>query len=455
MSPAPKAGDVVFTCLPEPLLLQPFPEDRRGRKTRQPGQGREAAAATNSFRVVSGLPLRFTLSISGDDPVSVPLTSDLPPPSAMVRCKTVVISDTHLGKQAASAAFLFEFLSHLECDRLILNGDILEGWGMKTKRRTPFPEMHARCLDALNALAAKGCDVIYLRGNHDEDLGKKRHKLVGRTIQFRDRARKQHAPISFAKSYVHIDAQNRNFLVLHGDVFDSFMRSTQKKVIAQYADRAYEGFVHLNGVFRQAVYDASGIHVSPAAYLKRKTKKLVGIIEDFERAVTGKRIIEKFDGVICGHIHHAEIAQKEGILYMNSGDWVEGCTALTEDRDGNWAVVDWAIRREELGLTSLPTLFDPNPFAEYRGITGRQVGLVRRLWPGRDFGELRGELRDIHHRIDWESAALAEVFARESLRHSGPEPKSAHKLRNSLGKLAAKAESLAERLLPLRNIDPS
>lgn len=108
MSPAPKAGDVVFTCLPEPLLLQPFPEDRRGRKTRQPGQGREAAAATNSFRVVSGLPLRFTLSISGDDPVSVPLTlPDLPPPSAMVRCKTVVISDTHLGKQAASAAFLF------------------------------------------------------------------------------------------------------------------------------------------------------------------------------------------------------------------------------------------------------------------------------------------------------------------------------------------------------------
>lgn len=80
---------------------------------------------------------------------------------------------------------------------MILNGDILEGWGMKTKRRTPFPEMH-RCLDALNTLAA-GFMVIYLRGNHDEDLGKKRHKLVGRTIQFRDRARKQHAPISLCQ----------------------------------------------------------------------------------------------------------------------------------------------------------------------------------------------------------------------------------------------------------------
>lgn len=378
------------------------------------------------------------------------VTSILPPPQASVRFKTIVISDTHLGKKAASAAFLFEFLQHVECERLILNGDIIEGWGLKTHKRVPFPEMHARCLDALNALSARGCEVIYLRGNHDEDLGKKRHKLVGRTIRFHDQERERHSDISFAKSYVHEDAQGREFLVLHGDVFDSFMRSTKKKVIAQYADRAYEGFVHLNGLFRQAVYDASGLHVSPAAFLKRKTKKMVGIIEDFEKAVTGKRIIEKFDGVICGHIHHAEISRKENILYMNSGDWVEGCTALAEDAEGNWQILDWALLREQLGLGSVPNVFDPSPFDDFRGITKRQVGLIRRLWPGSDYADLRAELQDVHRKIDRDSSDLTAAFARHAQEAGSKEAGAVRKLRHSLGKLTERAETLVDRLAPLR-----
>ncbi len=374
----------------------------------------------------------------------------------LVKYKTIIISDTHLGKKAASAAFLFEFLQHCSCERLILNGDIIEGWGLKNKKREAFPEMHARCLDGLNAAAANGTEVIYLRGNHDEDWAKRKYGIAGRTIQFSDKSRQHVAQIQFGKSFQHQDVKGRKFLVLHGDVFDGFMRSTKKKVIAQYADRAYEGFVHFNGMLRDAVKEATGLHVSPAAYLKRKTKKILGIIGDFERAVTGKNVVAKFDGVICGHIHHAEIVQKPDILYMNSGDWVEGTTALAEDMDGNWQILDWAQLRDDMKLGSLPTVFDPNPFAEYRGITTRQLSLIRRLWPGSDYPELVAELRDLKRQIRGGNSQLAEIFARgasndNAVGSKSTQEKSPAELRRKLGKLSGQAEKLQNRLEPLHN----
>ncbi len=369
-----------------------------------------------------------------------------------MKYKTVIISDTHLGKKAASAAFLFEFLQYASCERLILDGDIIEGWGLKNKKREAFPEMHARCLDALNALAARGTEVIYLRGNHDDDWSRTKRGVVGRTIRFKDKAHRHESPIQFGKSFKHQDAKGRNFLVLHGDVFDGFMKSTKKKVIAQYADQAYEGFVHFNGMLRDAVKDATGLHISPAAFLKRKTKKIFGIIGDFELAVTGKNIVAKFDGVICGHIHHAEIVQKPEVLYMNSGDWVEGATALAEDFDGNWAIIDWARMRDEMKLGSLPTIFDANPFADYRGITTRQLGLIRRMWPGKDYPELVTELRDVKRQIREGSDSLADIFARQASNDNSRNVTTASaELRKKLGKLSGQAEKLQNRLEPLHN----
>ncbi|OIN86881.1 MAG: hypothetical protein AUJ12_04530 [Alphaproteobacteria bacterium CG1_02_46_17] len=369
-----------------------------------------------------------------------------------MKYKTIIISDTHLGKRAASAAFLFEFLQHASCERLILNGDIIEGWGLKNKKRDAFPEMHARCLDGLNAVAARGTEVIYLRGNHDDDWARKKTGIAGRTIRFKDKAHSHESSIQFGKSFKHQDAKGRKFLVLHGDVFDGFMKSTKKKVIAQYADRAYEGFVHFNGMLRDAVKEATGLHISPAAFLKRKTKKIFGIIGDFELAVTGKNIVAKFDGVICGHIHHAEIVQKPEILYMNSGDWVEGATALTEDFDGNWAIIDWAWMRDEMKLGSLPTIFNANPFAEYRGITTRQLGLIRRMWPGKDYPELVTELRDVKRRIREGSDSLADIFVRQASNDNSSDANIASaELRKKLGKLSDQAEKLRNRLEPLHN----
>ncbi len=306
--------------------------------------------------------------------------------NAALRYKTIIISDMHLGKKAASAAFLFEFLQSISCENLILNGDVIEGWGLKMRKRHPMPEMHVRCFDALNALAAKGINVVYIRGNHDEDLF--RHNIRNRLITFRNKASSIACPITFHKSIEYIDGKGRKFLILHGDAFDGFLKSTKKKVIARYADIAYEGLVALNGRVSRLVAKIGKTYASPIAVLKRTTKRLVGVIGDFERRVSSPRMRMKYDGVICGHIHHAEIRDVHGCLYMNSGDWVESCTALVEDNAGEWSILKWGDIRENLGFTAPPTYHDANPFALYRSITEQQLKLVRQVWPGKDIEDI-------------------------------------------------------------------
>ncbi len=367
--------------------------------------------------------------------------------NAKPRYKTIIISDTHLGKKAASAAFLFEFLRETSSDRLILNGDILEGWGMKHKKRKPFPEMHARCMDALNAKAAEGTEVIYIRGNHDEDWAKGKKSLNTRTITFQNKARNIQSPIQFRKSFQHKDAKGRLFFVLHGDAFDGFMKSTKKKIVAQYADRAYEGFVHLNGIFREYVQAATGLHVSPAAYLKRKTKKILGIIGNFEDAVTSKNMVRRYDGVICGHIHHAEITDKKGMLYMNSGDWVESCTALVEDFDGNWSIIDWASQRQALKLGVAPTVFEKNPYLPYREITQRQLTLARLLWPGKNYNELTQELRDYRHKMEKNRQKLVDAFEAKAA-NDNPKETDFDKILQAGQRIEGRIQKLQDRMRP-------
>lgn len=314
-----------------------------------------------------------------------------------IAARTIIISDLHLGKRAAAAAFLFEFLQNIACETLILNGDVIEGWGLKMRKRHPMPEMHVRCFDALNALAARGIKVIYIRGNHDEDMF--RHNIKNRTITFKNKDGSIACPVDFRKSIEYSDAKGRKFLILHGDAFDGFLKSTKKKVIAHYADIAYEGLVALNGSVSRLVSHLGKTYASPIAALKRATKKLVGVIGDFERRISSPRIRLKYDGVICGHIHHAEIRDVHGCTYMNSGDWVESCTALVEDFSGEWKIVRWGKVREELGFTAPPTRHDPNPLAAYREVTQQQLKLVRQVWPGTDIADIMARIRDHTHNI--------------------------------------------------------
>lgn len=303
------------------------------------------------------------------------------------RYPLVIISDTHLGKKSASADMLYEFLERLNCETLVLNGDIIDGWVLMKKAHRKFPEMQKRVLDLLNAKIAAGMKVIYIPGNHDEKL---RHLgLFGKEL----------FGVHFADSLVYTDRRNRRFFILHGDQYDPNFLKDKGKILYHIGDAAYDGLIELNAITSKAARKLLSKRFSIAAYAKRKTKNLLGVIGKFEDVVAGSALEEGVDGIICGHIHHAEWTTKGAALYGNSGDWVESCTALTCDEQGEWNVIHWHDEREKLGLSYHPDTYDPNPYMEYRDTTERQLRLIQRLWPSRDRAALLDELRERRHQM--------------------------------------------------------
>lgn len=293
----------------------------------------------------------------------------------------VILSDIHFGKKSSSADMLYEFLQRTQCDTLILNGDIIDGWHLTGKHHRKFPEMQKRVMDLLNARIKDGMKVIYIPGNHDETLRKK--GLFG----------KDYFGIHFADSLVYTDRRNRRFFILHGDQFDPQILKEKGKVLYHIGDFAYDRLIELNAVTSKAARKLLSQRFSIAAYAKRKTKNLLGIIGKFEDAVTNSAGKEGVEGIICGHIHHAEFEKKGKILYGNSGDWVESCTALTCDEQGDWQIVRWLDERECVGLTDHPDENEPNPYAEHRPTTERQLRLIQRIWPAKDRAELLADIR--------------------------------------------------------------
>lgn len=294
----------------------------------------------------------------------------------------MILSDIHLGKKSCSADMLFEFLTRARCDTLILNGDIIDGWVLTAKRHRKFPEMQKRVFDLINARIAEGMKVIYIPGNHDGRLRKK--GIFG----------KDYFGIHFADSMMYQDRRDRRFFILHGDQFDPQILKDKGKVLYQIGDMAYDGLIELNAITSRAAHKLLSRRFSIAAYAKRKTKSLLGVIGKFEDVVARSAQQHKADGIICGHIHHAEFEVKGKTLYGNSGDWVESCTALVCDDQGDWSVMRWLDERDRLGLTDHPQAADPNPHIAHRATTERQLRLIQRIWPAKDWSGLMANMRD-------------------------------------------------------------
>lgn len=308
----------------------------------------------------------------------------------------VILSDIHFGKKSSAADMLYEFLLYNTCDTLILNGDIIDGWHLMGKRHHKMPEMQKRVMDLLNARIADGLKVIYIPGNHDEKLRKR--ELFGKTV----------FGIHFVDSLLYTDRRNRRFFILHGDQFDPQILKEKGKILYHIGDKAYDGLIELNAVTSKAAHKLLKKRFSIAAYAKKKTKSLIGIIGKFEDAVTNSANKENVDGIICGHIHHAEFEQKDKVFYGNSGDWVESCTALTCDESGDWHVVQWLDEREKLGLVAHPEESDPNPHLMFRPTTEKQLRHVQKIWPSKDRAELLAGIRIERERIYASQESLAQ-----------------------------------------------
>jgi len=244
--------------------------------------------------------------------------------------RAVFISDIHLGTPGCQAEALQSFLKHHTSDYLYLVGDIVDGWALR--RNWYWPQAHNDVVQKLLRRARKGCKVVYIAGNHDSFA---RHFL------------KHHfGGIEVVDEAVHELANHKRYWVVHGDHFDAVIQSAPW--LAYFGDRLYELALKLNRFFNHFRGHLGLPYWSLSAYLKLKVKRAVSYINDFERAVAAEARKRGYQGVVCGHIHHAEIREIEGLNYCNDGDWVESLSALVEHPDGQLALIDWSTEMQKV-----------------------------------------------------------------------------------------------------------
>ena len=256
----------------------------------------------------------------------IPAWLDLPEPKGFrpkKRYRTVWISDIHLGTRGCNAAMLVDFLRSFEAETIYLVGDIVDGW--RLRKGWYWPDAHNEVVRRLLKMAHNGTRVVLVAGNHDE--------------MFRDYAGMSFGGIELALEAEHVTADGRRLLVIHGDSFDSVV--LYARWLAFLGDKAYELLLRFNSVFNTARRWMNLPYWSLSAHLKRKVKNAVQYVCSFEEALAHEAASRGFAGIVCGHIHCAEIRQIGDITYYNDGDWVESCTALVEDRAGAMRIVDW------------------------------------------------------------------------------------------------------------------
>ncbi|MGY4800935.1 UDP-2,3-diacylglucosamine diphosphatase [Teichococcus aerofrigidensis] len=264
------------------------------------------------------------------------------------RYRAIFLSDTHLGMRGCRADLLLDFLRQVECEQLYLVGDIVDGW--RLRRSWYWDPVHDQVIRRILAMARSGTRVTYIPGNHDE--------------VFRDWAGPEFviAGVSLVREAVHEAADGRRFLVMHGDEFDSVVRYAT--LLAHLGDWAYDAALRLNRWFNAVRRRLGYPYWSLSQWLKLQVKEAVKAIDRFEEALAEEARRRDLDGVICGHIHHAEMRQVHGVTYMNDGDWVESCTALAEHADGRFELIDWAAeqrRRHAAPVAAPVALIPPAP----------------------------------------------------------------------------------------------
>lgn len=250
--------------------------------------------------------------------------------------RTVFISDTHLGTRSCQASFLLEFLKRIETESIYLVGDIVDGW--RLKGGWFWPQSHNDVIQKLLRKVRKGTRIIYIPGNHDEFL--------------RDYEGFNFGGVDVVLEATHKTADGKTYLVLHGDKFDLIV--SHARWIAYLGDWAYDLAVAVNlliGVVRRRL----GLpYWSLAGWSKRNIKRAVSYITAFENAVINEARRADVDGVICGHIHYPEIRNVDGFTYINTGDWVDSCSAIVEHFDGRLELLDWNDIAKIIGKTNSP-----------------------------------------------------------------------------------------------------
>lgn len=237
-----------------------------------------------------------------------------------VKYRTIVMSDIHLGSKWSKANEATRFIKENSCETLILCGDIIDGWAIMRGSGVKWKREHTRFVKAILDIA-DSTRIIYLRGNHDD---------------FLDRI----VPLSFLNIEIVNDmiytSAGRRYYVLHGDIFDSV--TTKMPWLAHVGDVGYSLLLGFNKLYNRYRAWRGRPYRSIAREIKERVKNSISVLDNFESNITEMARLKGCSGVICGHIHRPAIHEMEGVTYLNSGDWVESLSALTEDHDGEWQI---------------------------------------------------------------------------------------------------------------------
>lgn len=240
--------------------------------------------------------------------------------------RSIFISDIHLGSKDCKATQLLNFLSSNTCDNLYLVGDIVDGWKIQ-QNRWSWTQEHTNVVRKILSFSRNNTKVIYIAGNHDEFL----RTFMPYEFTFGN--------VEIHNQYEHVGYDGRRYLVVHGDMFDGINRIVPW--ISFLGDQAYDFILRINSRFNWIRRKLGFGYWSLSKFLKHKVKQAVNFMLKFEHNLAEYCHKRGFDGIICGHIHHAEIKIIDNIIYMNDGDWVESMTALVEHENGNWEVIAW------------------------------------------------------------------------------------------------------------------
>lgn len=246
--------------------------------------------------------------------------------------RTLWISDTHLGTPGCKAAYLLNFLKHHQAETLFLVGDIVDG--LQLKRSWCWDHHHSAVLHAILDKVAAGTKVIYIPGNHDAAMRQFVKLHLGGVLVARD--------------WVHRTACGKRLLVVHGDLVDGALRYA--RWLALLGDWSYQGILWANTLLDRWRQFRGKPYWSLSAFIKSKSKSATAYIEQFERSMALLARRRNLNGVVCGHIHHPQVRDIDGILYCNDGDWVENCTALVEHHNGSLELVRWTHTDESRPL---------------------------------------------------------------------------------------------------------
>jgi UDP-2,3-diacylglucosamine pyrophosphatase LpxH len=256
-----------------------------------------------------------------------PGTSRLDDGLADHRYRTIWLSDIHLGSGGCQANYLLDFLRHNDSEYLYLVGDIIDGWQLR--KGWFWPQAHNDVIQKILRKARKGTQVVYIPGNHDE-------------------AARQFCDLAFGDIHVrqeafHTTLGGKRLWIVHGDLFDGVIQHA--KWLAYLGDTLYTLILLLNRWFNRVRSRFGFNYWSLSQYLKHQVKNAVNFISKFESVMTDEARRRGCDGVVCGHIHKAEIRDIDGVLYCNDGDWVESLSALVETYEGELKIVYWTVLR--------------------------------------------------------------------------------------------------------------